>query len=411
MIILNKEQEEIKNKALDWFFNKSEQVFEIAGCAGTGKSVLMYAILSELGLNENQYMPMAYTGQASIVMRTKGFKNAKSIHSSLYILDEYIDWEDINKYTNTPKKKKIFRRKSRSEIPNSVILFFIDEAYMVPKDMKKNILSFGIKTIVCGDPNQLPPVSGEPGFLTGQNVHRLTQLMRQEADDPIVYLSQRAMKGLPIHSGLYGNNVLVCTESEFQDSMIGFADCICCGTNSTRDNMNKYIRKILGYSNYQLPIRGERVICRNNNWELETASGISLCNGITGTIISVPEMTDKGDIFNIDFMIDLDNSCFHNLDINLEYFLADTKKRKEMKDLFTNNIHYNHLRGNFIEYAYALTTHLCQGSEYNNGIYIEEPYMPNNIMRQLNYTGITRFKNKLIYIKKDRKSYHFPYTN
>ena len=83
-IILNEQQEKIKNEAIEWFLHSSDQIFEISGLAGTGKSVLIAAILNELGLSANQVAAMAYTGQASIVMRTKGFPNAKSIHSTLY---------------------------------------------------------------------------------------------------------------------------------------------------------------------------------------------------------------------------------------------------------------------------------------------------------------------------------------
>jgi signal transduction histidine kinase len=85
--------------------------------------------------------------------------------------------------------------------------------------MVKDILSFGIKTIVCGDANQLPPIGDEPGFLTGYNIHWLTQLMRQAKDSPIVYLANRASKGEFIHCGTYGNDVMVITDDELIPEM------------------------------------------------------------------------------------------------------------------------------------------------------------------------------------------------
>ena len=60
------------------------------------------------------------------------------------------------------------------------------------------------------------------------------------------------------------------------------------------------------------------------------------------------------------------------------------------------------MQGEFFDYAYALTTHLSQGGEYNNVMYIEE-FLQQQIQKQLNYTGITRAKNKLIYVKKKKK--------
>ena len=60
--------------------------------------------------------------------------------------------------------------------------------------------------------------------------------------------------------------------------------------------------------------------------------------------------------------------------------------------------------GELFEYAYALTTHLAQGSEYPCGIFFEE-FLRSNIQRQLCYTGITRFKEFMIYVKKTTKYY------
>ena len=89
-MVFTQNQEDIIEKGARWFRNSSEQVFEIDGEAGTGKSVCLYEIVKRLGLRPYQYMPMAYTGQASIIMRLKGFPHARSIHSSLYRLEKVV---------------------------------------------------------------------------------------------------------------------------------------------------------------------------------------------------------------------------------------------------------------------------------------------------------------------------------
>ena len=38
-IILNEQQEAIRREVINWYLHSSEQVFQIAGGAGTGKSV------------------------------------------------------------------------------------------------------------------------------------------------------------------------------------------------------------------------------------------------------------------------------------------------------------------------------------------------------------------------------------
>lgn len=400
--MLNSGQLKIKNDAVNWFRNSSEQVFEIEGPAGSGKTYLIYEILKELGLHNNEFMPMAYTGQASIVMRTRGFTTARSIHSSLYEITETYDNSNINNVYGMPYKKKEFRL--RKFIDPSIRLFFIDEGYMVPDYMVKDILSFGIKVIVTGDSHQLPPIGGKPGFLTGYGVHRLTELMRQAESSPIVYIAYRAMNGQPIHCGMYGNQVLVINDSEFTPQMIGFADCIGCGTNRTRDTLNKYIRQIAGYTS-ELPSFGERIICRNNNWQ-RVQDGIALANGLCGTVISQPDVSGyDGKTFKVNFKPDLVNTIFFDVPINYEYFIAPFDEKQSLKESARK-----WMLGEMFEYAYALTTHSLQGSEYNNGIYIEE-FMRPQIQNQLNYTGITRFKNGLIYIKKNNKYIYIPNLN
>ena len=66
----------------------------LTGKAGTGKSTLIAAILSELRLESNQFYAMSYTGAASMVMRTKGFPYARTIHSYLYECIEVPDNSD-----------------------------------------------------------------------------------------------------------------------------------------------------------------------------------------------------------------------------------------------------------------------------------------------------------------------------
>lgn len=392
---LNDDQAKILKEAIDWFFNKSEQVFQIAGAAGTGKTFLMYEILRSFNLKENEYMAMAYTGQASIVMRTRGFKSARSIHSSLYEVLEVNDNDNISKAFNLPKKKKVFRK--RQFLEEGIKLLFIDEAYMVPRKMVDDILSFGIKVIVCGDPNQLPPIGDDPGFLVSGNIHRLTKLMRQAEQSPIVYIANRIINDQPIHCGLYGNQVLVITDDELTSEMFtNFAQCVCCGTNRTREILNSKIRSLLGFQG-QLPNVGERLICRQNNWDL-TCLGIALCNGLTGISVSPPDISKyDGKIFNIDFKPDLINDYFKQIQCNIEYFLSPYEVKQQMK-----NMNKDWIKGEFFEYAYCLTTHLCQGSEYGTGIYIEE-YIRPQIQKALNYTGITRFKEGIIYVKKKNR--------
>lgn len=402
-LILNQSQEKTVQEGVDWFHNSSEQIFEIDGEAGTGKSVVLHEIVSRLKLQPYQYMPMAYTGQAAIVMRTKGFMNARSIHSSLYELvkvemNKKIDpFKAVNLQYDTPIITYEFQEIPINGINPGVELFVIDEGYMIPMWMKKAILKHGRKVVVAGDCGQLDPIGGEPAFLTGYGIHHLTELMRQAENSPIVYLARRARRNDPIHNGIYGNSVLVINDSELTDSMLTNVGNVLCGTNKSRDYFNTRIRSNLGITS-PAPMYGERIICRNNNWFIEQ-DGINLANGLTGVICS-PYGVDSfdGRSLKIDFLADLCNFPFKDLKVDYEYLLSPYDVRQKLKnDKFRHN-------GELFEYAYALTTHLSQGAEFPSGIYFEE-FLRSNIQNKLNYTGITRFKQMMIYVKKTRRLY------
>ena len=405
MIILNDNQNKIVNAAVDWFYHQSEQLFEIDGEAGTGKSVVLHEIVNRLGLSDTEYMPMAYTGQASIIMRVKGFTNSRSIHSSLYRLElvpasniKSIDDNPniINTEFNTDNYISIFRKISRDELPG-IKLFIIDEAWMVPEKMKRDIMSFDIKVIAAGDSGQLPPVAGNPAFLTGYNVHHLTELMRQGSDSPIIYLAHRARKGEPIHCGIYGNDAIVIEDKDITNDLLANSQHLICGTNKSRDFFNNRIRKLKGI-NSPYPVYGDRVICRNNNWKLQV-SNIALANGLQGSIMTPLSIGSyyNQDTININFFTDLIPIPFYGIEINAKYIISPYDERSHIKNM-------RYMKGELFEYAYAITTHLSQGSEYDQGIYYEE-YLRQNIQNKLNYTGITRFKHKIVYVKRSKKLY------
>ena len=408
-IILNSDQEKVVEAALKFLKDDSRQVFEYTGRAGTGKSVVLHEIIRRSHLNENQIAPQCYTGAAAIVMRTRGFKRARSIHSWLYHLVKVprkIVLEDQNPFTkfntqfNKPEYEYKFVPIEAGTLDPEIKLFIIDEGYMVPDYMKKDILKHGVKVIVAGDSNQLPPIGGNPAFLTGDNIMHLNKLVRQAENNPIVYIANRIINGEPIHCGLYGNRVLVIPDTDLTSDMIMDVGNIICGTNKTRDYFNNHIRERLGLDP-KFPMYGERVICRNNNWNI-TMDNIALANGLSGVISSPVSINSysMGNTLKIDFLPDLLEHPFERLDINYKYLISDYEDRQKIKE---SKFEINN--GELFEYAYALTTHLAQGSEYPCGIFYEE-FLRSNIQRQLCYTGVTRFKEYMIYVKKSIKKYY-----
>lgn len=397
-IQLNKEQQFIVDEAYRFYKYSSEQVFQYTGYAGTGKSVVLYSILDKLGIPLHRVAPMAYIGQASVVMRLKGLMNAKTIHSWLYSPVETYKLDSsgnivMDEYFNRPKFELKFEPKPLEDID----IILIDEAGSVPYELKHEIESRGKKIIATGDLGQLPPITGNPAYLYSGKVHELTQIMRQAEGSALLYLAERARKGLPIHEGFYGD-VLVINEDDLTDQMIANSDIVISAKNSTRDYINNRVRRdILGIKT-DLPAFGERMVCRKNNWNIEL-DGINLTNGLIGVVTNHPGVGGfDGKTYKIDFKPTLLDGHFTSLSCDYEYLIANHKQKQMLK-----NNRYN--VGEKLEFAYCITCHMSQGAQFNNGIYLEE-FMGKDIQNNLNYVGLTRFSNSMIYVKKKRKKYY-----
>lgn len=398
-IILNDGQKLIKDMALDFIFNSSNQLFEFKGDPGTGKSVVINKIVEESGIDLDDIACMAYTGQASIVMRSKGLSNAKTVHASQYeYIKEFIYDEIGNIITDPVYGIPIYKTRLERKSLADKKLIIIDEGYMIPYSMREDILSNGVKIIVSGDSNQLDPIGDKPAFLYNKNIPALSQIMRQKENSGIIHVSKLALNGMKIPTGLHGDDCLVIYEDELNDDMILNSNIILCGRNSTREKFNNYIRRELLNINSDLPVINEKVICRKNNWDIE-CGGINLANGLIGTVTTPPSIDSfDGHTFKMSFTPDMFNLSY-DLICDYKYFIADYKQKEIIK-----NSPYS--IGEKFDFAYSITTHLAQGAQFQNVIYYEE-YVHNSVNHnKLNFVGASRATDKLIYVKKYNKRYY-----
>lgn len=399
MIKPNAGQEFIINEAVKWYYHSPEQLFQYDGPPGSGKSFVLMEIVKRLGLDPlTEVAAMSFIGSASLVMRNKGLYSAKTAHSWLFNVETVVMRDENGKpimdtLLNVPVKRPKFIPVDL--LPDKIKLIIVDEGFSMPLHLRPEIEKFGIKILVCGDQNQLPPVGDAPAFLAYGKIYHLTEIMRQAGREDIKYIATMVQHGYHLNDGYYGNS-LVIRKNDLTDDMLMWADAIICGKNNTRDQINQRIRAICGY-NSMLPMYGEKVVCRNNNWlesvDLGNGMEINLVNGLIGRVNSSPDISSyDGEQFTMNFVPDLEPGImFSNIRCNYQHMISNNKVRK----LIRSN---KYSIGNMFEYAYALTAHVAQGSQFHKVIYIEEPMRP-ELRNSINLVGATRADEALIYVK------------
>lgn len=371
-----------------WWNSLSSQVFEISGSPGTGKTTLILYFIEKLGLSLDEVLFVAYTGKAATQMARNGLPG-KTIMSVIYdyvkvaARDENGNMIYIN---NTNKVKKVGKFQLKEKIGKKAKLIVVDEAGMVNEAIGKDLLSFGIPVIALGDLNQLPPVFGKSFFLKNPNVI-LNQIMRQKEGDPIIWLSQQILHGKKIGMGVYGKSAVI-SKKDLTDRHFTQSDIVLTATNRLRWNVNQYFRENLrGYKKLDIPHIGEKVICRKNNWSKCIENGIYMTNGMTGFVEDVYKESFNGKTLSIDFRPDFLTRSYRNVKFDYKHMYTPPSSLLENPEEQSDINPYI----DKMEYAYAITTHSSQGSQYSNVLFLKEDAMrTKEDNKRLFYTAVTR---------------------
>ncbi|MDY5647021.1 MAG: ATP-dependent RecD-like DNA helicase [Candidatus Onthovivens sp.] len=402
--MLNEGQQKCLEKLIDWWesYDGTKKVFEIIGAAGTGKSfIIKYLIESLEDITMDNVLFVAFVGKAAIQMTRSGV-NACTIHSAIYYPVEVSARDENGKVIKKEGRevKKILFKK-RDNLDPSIKLIVVDEAAMVDKKLAQDLLSFKIPIIALGDKHQLPPIFGDSAFLNHPDFE-LTEIMRQKAGSSILGLAQEIINSKYIYltPKTVDENLCIIRKKDFfeagGDKSLLKADVVICGKNSTRDELNKLIRRLyldkMGYDVEHVPelIIGEKIICRKNNWFAQVEN-INLINGLIGYVTDIDPESLTSETVKINFKPDFIKSEFCDLRLNLKYFLGSM----QVKNLIKNS---NYDRGELFELGYAITCHLSQGSQYKKVIVFCERLGDNEYFKKWLYTAVTRASEKLIVV-------------
>lgn len=374
---LSSQQKEALQR-IEYWQRGTDQFFTLGGYAGTGKTTLAQTIRSQARC---PVIFAAFTGKAASVLREKGISDATTIHNLIYkpvprsehklrlLIDE------AKNQNLTPEDKKDLERKiewekklingcsfeNKEGVNFRQSLVVVDEYSMLDEQMVNDLSKACGKILALGDPFQLPPVRGEspltPDFF-------LTEVHRQALDSPILRAATDVRNGKSLVYGDYGDFKYIPKYQATPEDYTS-ADQVIVARNKTRTAFNKKFRKIKGYDR-EVPVKGDKLICLKN----EHARGIY--NGIIGECM--------GNTMDIN-----EDTCIVNYD----------------------GTNYQSYRGNFLghtpdpeyrglsqfDYAYAITCHKSQGSEFDKVTVYQEDFKQEP--ERWLYTAITRAKQKL----------------
>jgi exodeoxyribonuclease-5 len=335
--------------------NGHPQVFRLFGYAGTGKTTLARHLAESVDGKVNF---AAFTGKAALVLRSKGCEGASTIHSLIY--RSRGDNEEAPTFT------------LNADGPASKAkLIVIDECSMVDEELGRDLLSFGVPVLVLGDPAQLPPVKGGGFFTDAEPDAMLTEIHRQEADDPIVHLAMIVREGGRLSVGDYGLSRVIRRADVERDAVLT-ADQVLVGLNKTRRAYNARIRELLGRSS-KLPVVGDKLVCLRNdrqkgllNGGLWTVAEMRASKSQLVTMRVTPEEDAGAKAVKV--------SVFPNYFEGTEDTLPFELRR----------------HGDEFDYGYALTVHKAQGSQWDNVYLFDESYAFREHRARWLYTALTR---------------------
>lgn len=383
-LILSDEQNEALDKALNFLRWRERNTFVVAGLAGTGKTTVAAELVRRIKQGNDpdlptSIQPCAFTGKAVSVLRKKGVSDARTIHSLIY------------NYRGDHPDTGEMEWDRAEEVKTAPGAMLCDEGSMLDTKMLADLVSFGLPVLIFGDQGQLPPIKDDPFIMKKLDVE-LKTIHRQAQDNPVIafaYLLRfgkgHSFVGMRNQMVIKGNDetcgIDIHPQQDFWDHFNHYHnswDVVICGTNATRVAINQRKRKLLGKGS-DIPTVNDHVICLENDAKagifngqigvvdevlFETPDGVKIRFHPMGESYSVEVLTLKAQY---------NNPVFCKRDPKLSKANAACKR---------------------FDYAYALTAHKSQGSEWDRVAVWDQSHCWEEPHRW-QYTAATRTRKRL----------------
>ncbi|WP_310618474.1 ATP-dependent DNA helicase [Flexibacterium corallicola] len=364
------QQDQALTETADWLRKKGgKQVFRLFGFAGTGKTTLARHLAEGI---DGDVAFGAFTGKAAHVLRQKGCADASTIHSLIYR-------PRANKNEEDEEEAGPQFAINRDSPAAKVDLIIIDECSMVDEDLGRDLLSFGKKVLVLGDPAQLPPVKGGGFFTEAEPDVMLTEVHRQAQDNPIVRMSMTIRDGGELELGEYGESRVI-NKRQIDKEQILASDQVLVGTNKTRRQYNGRIRELMEFTT-QMPAVGDKLVCLRN----DKTKG--LLNGGLWTVKRL--RPPRGNTIRFDVASEDDTKTSVAVKVLPAMF-------EDGGDQLPYAIRR---RADEFDFGYALTVHKSQGSQWDNVVLFDESWAFREHKQRWLYTAVTRAAEQITVVR------------
>lgn len=411
-----------------------KRLVAVTGEAGTGKTTIIKQTCDLLTERNIPFALAAPTGKAARRIREATGYPAVTIHKLLEF-----NRPDMDEETGEATTVSAPSRRKGNPLDQHIII--VDEYAMVGTGLHRDLVSalkHGACLRVFGDVRQLPPIENATLYdptspfskcLAMPNTITLNNIYRQAEGNGIIEAARRISRGSFFTSNsdvrvMLGDAVLATLYKMLEDNdtdwrklenqIISPARKSDIGTirlNSIlqlRFNPNMPNKLELPRNKWEVKNRvfvalGDKVVCNTNSYDLRDYSERYTeytSNGV-GIPYSYIECPDTKQMLNGEVGIVTSIDEFGVLEIDFGDRVVELPPKVEEYSR-KRGFHYHYDPRKVIELAYALTTHKCQGSQYDNITYIMASCAFFNLSRPNFYTGVTRAKKHATIISDQR---------
>lgn len=419
---------------------KPAPVFSLGGLAGTGKTTLMRAL--DENIDGEAVLGTPTHKAASVLVKKLPASQAERVrtyHSLTYQMTPIYRCSVTSKMVSAIKDKCACGKPDACECPMSFLpcgsgakhnchvtselraerrvhlgghrdLVVIDESSMLDQQQVEDIRKFGIPVLLVGDRGQLPPIKNPMNRWTMNPDAELTEIHRQGKDSGILEAAHDVRKHGRMTKDAYGSpkpdTVRILRSNPQTKALLerftpGADGALITWTNDLRAEFNQTYHDVLVGT--QGPDVGDRVVAlggqpyeaarvrMEDGVPRATGEFVMVHNSMTGTVL---KSHDRGVVTELTVQLDDHRLAKPDDPVVILTGAIPTSQFGASSELPFNSP--MRPKGSHLwDYAYALTAHKAQGSEFPKVVVIDQRPMSYS---QWMYTALTRAQQAAVVI-------------